>query len=178
MASSASSTFTSIQSIQRPIAFALGVTNFPLVLSIYALFFLLTVLLPLLLHLLLLLLPLLVDHFSQFEPSAATAAALCISFCYLQHLLCMPHALGAPAPPFPLHTLFTKRGCPLRHANANLVHFTLCRAATDAASASAASAASCCCYSKKTLAGVGFLGLPQLTLSSPLFPLPLPPPSL
>lgn len=91
---------------------------------------------------------------------------------------CMPHALGAPAPPFPLHTLFTKRGCPLRHANANLVHFTLCRAATDAASASAASAASCCCYSKKTLAGVGFLGLPQLTLSSPLFPLPLPPPSL
>lgn len=114
MASSASSTFTSIQSIQRRIAFALGVTNFPLVLSIYALFFLLTVLLllllplllqPLLLHLLLLLLPLLVGHFSQFEPSAATAAALCISFCGLQHLLCMPHALGAPIPPFPLHSL-------------------------------------------------------------------------
>lgn len=155
MASSASSTFTSIQSIQRRlashrIAFALGATNFSLLCFPFMLcfcylqrfcccfFFWCFLFYIFLCFVLLFLLAIL----AKFERSAATAAALCISFCGLQHLLCMPHALGAPLPPPTLS--------PLNGA----AHFatlmpiwctslSLCHAAT------AATAASCCCYSKK-----------------------------
>lgn len=176
MASSASSTFTSIQSIQRRVASRRIASRLPWVQLIF---------LSCAFHLCFVFATYssaAVAASSSFAASSSTSfsSSSCwpfwpslnvlrqlllhyafLSFCGLQHLLCMPHALGAPTPPL----------SPLNGA----AHFatlmpiwctslSLCHAAT------AATAASCCCYSKKRSQALA--SLVSNSSSSTPFPFP------